>query len=168
VDALFAKLAPEGHAVVAFDINRDPELEPLLSPAARSVTRTLLTGPPLPFDLTVLGNAGGAEAGERDATLVARHRAAGGMLVDTRPTGMTWPRNTYSLSHIALPIRADDPVYGATPPAHWDFMFLGRVQLVGERGILAVPAGDFARLRYNPFFAYLASRLNEFLSARER
>ena len=168
VDALFAKLAPEGHAVVAFDINRDPELEPLLSPAARSVTRNLLTGPPLPFDLTVLGNAGGAEAGERDATLVARHRAAGGMLVDTRPTGMTWPRDIYSLSHIALPIRADDPVYGATPPAHWDFMFLGRVQLVGERGILAVPAGDFARLRYNPFFAYLASRLNEFLSARER
>ena len=51
IDALFGKLAPEGHALVAFDINRDPELEPLMSPTARTVTRSLLAGPPLPFDL---------------------------------------------------------------------------------------------------------------------
>jgi alpha-beta hydrolase superfamily lysophospholipase len=168
VDALFAKLASEGHALVAFDINRDPELEPLLSPAARTVTRNLLTGPPLPFDLTVLGNAGTALEGERDTVLVARHRAAQSTTLDTRPTGMTWPRDIYSLAHVALPFRADDAVYGATPPAHWDFMFLGKIQLFGERGVLAVPAGDFARLRHNPFFPYIESRLNEFLTARER
>jgi alpha-beta hydrolase superfamily lysophospholipase len=168
VDVLLAKLAPEGHALVAFDINRDPELEPLLTPAARTEIRNLLTGRPLPFDLTVLGNAGTAEEGARDLALVARHRAPGSMTVDTRPTGMAWPRDTYSLAHVALPFRADDPVYGATPPAHWDFMFLGKVQLFGERGVLAVPAGDFARLRHNPFFPYTESRLNEFLTARER
>ena len=165
VDVLFAKLAPEGHALVAFDINRDPELEPLLSPAARTATRNLLTGPPLPFDLTVLGNAGTAEQGERDLVLIARHRAAGSMTVDTRPTGMSWPRDIYSLAHVALPFRADDPVYGATAPAHWDFMFLGKVQLFGERGVLAVPASDFARLRYNPFFPYTEARLVEFLTS---
>jgi alpha-beta hydrolase superfamily lysophospholipase len=169
VDALFAKLASEeDHALVAFDINRDPELEPLLNLASRTVPRNLLTGPPLPFDLTVVGNSGATVAGERDATLVARHRAAGSASVDTRLTGMTWPRDTYSLSHVALPFRADDPVYGATPPTHWDFMFLGRAQLYGERGVLAIPAGDFARLRYNPFFPYIESRLSEFLSERER
>jgi alpha-beta hydrolase superfamily lysophospholipase len=168
VDALFAKLAREGHALVLFDINRDPELEPLLSPAARTVARNLLTGPPLPFDLTVVGNAGAAQEGERDATLVARHRAADSATLDTRPTGMTWPHDIYSLAHVALPFRADDPVYGASPPTHWDFMFLGKIQLFGERGILAVPAGDFARLRYNPFFPYIESRLNEFLTAREQ
>jgi pimeloyl-ACP methyl ester carboxylesterase len=167
VDALFAKLAPEGHAVVAFDINRDPELEPLLSPAARTVTRNLLTGPSLPFDLTVLGNAGAMSASERDLSLVARHRAAGSMAVETQPTGMAWPRGTYSLSHVALPFRADDPVYGATPPTHWDFMFLGKIELFGERGVLAVPAGDFVRLRYNPFFPYIELRVGEFLTALE-
>jgi len=167
VDVLFAKLAPEGHALVAFDINRDPELEPLLSAAARTVTRTLLTGPPLPFDLTVLTNASTAEEGERDLLLVARHRAAGSTTVDTQPTGMSWPRDTYSLAHVALPFRADDPVYGATPPTHWDFMFLGKIQLFGERDVLAVPPGDFARLRHNPFFPYVESRLNEFLTAIE-
>jgi alpha-beta hydrolase superfamily lysophospholipase len=168
VDALFAKLAPEGHALVAFDINRDPELEPLLNPSAKTVTRNLLTGPPLPFDLTVLGNAGATLDRGRDLALVARHRAAGGTMIDTQPTAMSWPRDTYSLAHVALPFRADDPVYGAVPPAHWDFMFLGKIQLFGERGVLAVPPGDFARLRHNPFFPYIESRLNEFLSAREK
>jgi alpha-beta hydrolase superfamily lysophospholipase len=168
VDALFARLAPEGHALVAFDINRDPELEPLLSPEAKIASRRLLTGPPLPFDLTVLGNAGAASGGERDLALIARHRAAGSTVVDTRSTGMSWPRDTYSLAHVALPFRADDPVYGATPPVHWDFMFLGKIQLFGERGVLAVPPGDFARLRHNPFFPYIESRLNEFLTVLER
>jgi hypothetical protein len=116
----------------------------------------------------VLGNAGAAVEGGRDMDLVARHRAAGSTTVDTRSTGMSWPRDTYSLAHVSLPFRPDDPVYGATPPTHWDFMFLGRIQLYGERGVLAVPAGDFARLRYNPFFAYIELRLNEFLAARER
>lgn len=166
VDELFAKLAPEGHALVAFDINRDPELEPLLSPAARSAGRDLLNGPPLPFDFTILGNAGDAKPGQRDSALAARHRAAASMMVDTQSTGLSWPRDTYSLSHVALPFRADDPVYGATPPSHWDFMFLGRIELYGERGVLAVPAGTFARLRYNPFFPYIESRLSEYLTER--
>jgi alpha-beta hydrolase superfamily lysophospholipase len=168
VDSLFTKLAAEGHSLVAFDINRDPDLEPLLSPAAKTVSRNLLGGPPLRFDLTILGNAGAEGEGERDLRLVARHRAAGSMRVDTRPTGLTWPRDTYSLSHVALPIRADDPVYGATPPSSRDFIFLGRVELFGERGVLAIPAGTFDRLRYNPFFPYIESRLNEFLANRER
>jgi esterase/lipase len=167
VDVFFGKLAPEGHALVAFDINRDPELEPLLSPAARAGTRNLLTGPPLSFDLTVLGNAAVALERGRDLALVARHRAAGSIAVETRPSGLSWPRDIYSLAHVALPFRSDDPVYGATPPTHWDFMFLGKIQLYGERGFLAVPPGNFARLRYNPFFPYIDLRLNEFLAACE-
>ncbi len=45
-------------------------------------------------------------------------------------------------------------------------MFLGRIELYGERGVLAVPAGTFARLRYNPFFPYIESRLSEYLTER--
>jgi alpha-beta hydrolase superfamily lysophospholipase len=168
VDALFAKLAPEGHALVAFDINRDPELQPLLSDAAKAVSRRLLTGPALPFDLTVLGNADPETAGERDLTIVARHRPAGSTALDILPTGMSWPRDVYSLAHVALPFRADDPVYGAIAPTHWDFMFLGEIQLFGERGVLAVSPGDFARLRHNPFFPYIELRLNAFLTPLER
>jgi alpha-beta hydrolase superfamily lysophospholipase len=167
VDALFAKLAPEGHALVVFDVNRDPELEPLLSSAASTAIPTLLAGPALSFDLTVLSNSGAATR-EQVPILVARHRAAGGRALDTRPTGLAWPRDTYSLSHIALPFRADDPVYGAAPPALRNLIFLGKIELYGERGVLALAAGDFTRLRYNPFFAYVESRLEDYLSVREQ
>jgi alpha-beta hydrolase superfamily lysophospholipase len=163
VSALFARLAPEGHALVAFDINRDAEVEPLLSPHARTVSQNLLQGPALPFDLTVLGNAG-----TQSPEVVARHRGPGSMTVDTQPTGLRWPLDVYSLAHVALPFRPDDPVYGATRPTHWDFMFLGKVGLFGERGVLAVSPGDFARLRHNPFFPYVEARVNGFLAARER
>jgi len=167
VNAFFGKLAPEGHALVAFDINRDAVIDPLLTPAARNIGRKLLEGPPLPFDLTVLMNAGEGSVGQRSA-LVARNRAAGSTTLDEVQTGMAWPLDVYSLAHVALPFRPDDPVYGNTPPAHLDFMFLGKIELFGERGVLVVPPGDFARLRYNPFYSYVESRLGDFLAARER
>ena len=74
----------------------------------------------------------------------------------------------YSLTHVALPFRADDPVYGATRPDRQALIFLGKVELFGERGVLDIPAGDFTRLRYNPFFPYVESRINEYLAAREK
>jgi alpha-beta hydrolase superfamily lysophospholipase len=167
VHVLFDRLAADGHSLVAFDINHDALIEPLLTAAARTASRNLLEGPPLPFDLTVLTNAS-APGREQGLALVAVHRAAGSARLDTQPTGMQWPRDTYSLAHVALPFRYDDPVYGATPPARWDFMFLGRIELFGERGVLTVAPGGFARLRHNPFFPYIESRLGEFLAARER
>ena len=37
----------------------------------------------------------------------------------------------------------------------------------GERFIMRVPAGQFTRLRYNPFFDYLEKRVIAFLEAGE-
>jgi len=162
VETLFARLAPEGHALVAFDVNRDAEVEPLLSAAAQDTTRGLLEGRPLPFDLTVLGNAA-----DRGADVVARHRAAGGTAVDEVPTGLRWPHDVYSLAHVSLPFRPDDSVYGATPPARWSFIFLGKIAVFGERGVLTVSPGTFSRLRYNPFFPYVESRVDAFLAGHE-
>ena len=51
VDALYAKLAPGGHALVAFDLNRLAEAQPLFAPGALAVSRNLLEGPALPFEL---------------------------------------------------------------------------------------------------------------------
>jgi alpha-beta hydrolase superfamily lysophospholipase len=167
VNAFFAKLAPGGHTLVAFDINRDAVIDPLLTPSARTVGRALLEGPPLSFDLTVIMNGDARAPGQR-AAVVARHRAAGSTTLDESPTGLSWPLDVYSLAHVALPFRPDDPVYGNTPPANWDFMFLGKIELFGERGVLVVPPGNFARLRHNPFFTYVEAQVGEFLAARER
>jgi hypothetical protein len=158
VNALFRRLAPEGHALVFFDINRYAEAEPLFDPAARAVRGNLFGGPPLPFDLTALVNEDA-----QSAAVVALHRRAGATGTTREPTGLAWPSNVFSLSHIAVPFPPDDPVYGATRPAHPALIFLGRPEVLGERGLLAVSPSVLMRLRHNPFFAYMEKRLEEFL-----
>jgi hypothetical protein len=44
-----------------------------------------------------------------------------------------------------------------------DVITLGSIAPLGERGILQIPDGFFLRLRYNPFFSYLAERAETFL-----
>ena len=112
VNALFRRLAPEGHEIVFFDINRQAELQPLFDPAVLAMRAGLFDGPALPFDLTAITNAD-----EQSAQIVALHRRAGSTTVERLPTGLEWPRHVFSLSHVALPFPPDDPVYGAESAA---------------------------------------------------
>ncbi len=158
IETLFQRLAAEGHHLVLFDINRYAEAEELFAPSALVVRDNLLEGPPQPFDLTVLANAD-AESFAIDALV----RRAGAARFMRRATGLSWPKGVYSLSHVALPFSPEDPVYGAQPPAKHTLLYLGRPELRGERGLLAVPANDLIRLRHNPFFAYVEGCVEAFL-----
>jgi hypothetical protein len=160
IDALFRRLAPEGHQLVLFDINRYAEAAELFAPGALKVKENLLEGPPLPFNVTVLANA------DRESfALDAFERPAQQQGHTRNPTGLTWPQGVYSLSHVALPFSPEDPIYGAHPPALQTLLYLGRPELRGERGLLAVPANDLIRLRHNPFFAYVQACVDAFLDA---
>jgi hypothetical protein len=64
-----------------------------------------------------------------------------------------------SLSHVALPIAPDDPLYGQRAPDNDDFIFLGQMAIQGELGLLQIPTNWMIRLRYNPFYDYLESRM---------
>ena len=161
VRAFLQHLAPEGHALVAFDVNRRAEASSLLKPGVRLPAEQLLTETGLPFDVTLLTNAG-----PDSQTLVARRRAAGRTEVVDEPTGLEWPAGIISLSHLALPVPPDDPVYGATRPERLTRIYLGRVELLGENGLLAVPISMLLRLRFNPFYGYLEGRTLEFLNLR--
>jgi alpha-beta hydrolase superfamily lysophospholipase len=162
IDTLFRKLAPEGHALVLFDINRRADAEPLLLPSAREELKALLTGPVLPFDLTVLANES-----EHSDRIVALRRAPGQSTVAREATELAWPPDVFSLSHVALPFPPDDPVYGAQRPAHPHRIYLGRPELLGERGLLALPVSSLIRLRHNPFFSYMDARIEAFLAQRQ-
>lgn len=161
VRAFLGHLAPEGHALVAFDVNRRAEASPLLKPGVRLPAEHLLTETGLPFDVTLLTNAG-----PDTQALVARRRAAGRTEVVDEPTGLEWPAGIFSLSHLALPVPPDDPVYGATRPEPLTRIYLGRVELLGENGLLAVPTTLLLRLRFNPFYGYVEARTLEFFSLR--
>jgi esterase/lipase len=160
INALFRRLAPEGHRLVLFDLNRHAEAEPLFLPRALAVKQDLLNGPPLPFDLTVLTNL---EGGSFDIDVIERRAGDTGLVRSA--SGLSWPKDLYSLSHVALPISPQDPVYGEQRPADPILLYLGRPELRGERGLLTVPAADLMRLRYNPFFSYLEATVDAFLEA---
>lgn len=160
---LLQRLAPEGHEAVVFDLNRHADVEDLFRPGVMEVAGSLLTGPAWPFALTVLTNT------SDDAfTVVAIHRAAVSGEVTRQATELVWPDEIFSLSHLALPFPPDDPIYGAQRPMPQKMIYLGRPELLGEVGLLAVSPTVLLRLRHNPFYGYLHDRVERFLEARGR
>ena len=158
VQVFLGRLAPEGHELVVFDVNRLTDAEPLLRAGARLPAERLLQGAPRPFDVTLITNESGASV-----SLVALHRPASGETQPPQVLPLEWPAGIFSLSHTALPIPPDDPVYGATRPPDASSVYLGRLSLLGEQGLLTLPANAMLRLRFNPFFDYEVDTLENFL-----
>ena len=71
------------------------------------------------------------------------------------------------MSHTALPFSPADPVNGAEQPAKRELVYLGRIDLRGERGLFIVPAAELLRLSYNPFFTYIEKRVIDFINHRQ-
>lgn len=158
-DLLLDRLAPGGHELVLFDVNRHSAMRSLLVGDPGALTVRLLARSDRPYGLTVIGNLTPQtqQVGERRA-------AAGGTQFTDRPLELAWPRGVFSLSHVALPFPPDDPLYGidAAPAAH---VQLGRLDVRGENGVLAIPGWALTRLRSNPFHAYLLERIDGFVDA---
>ena len=88
--------------------------------------------------------------------VVARMTEAGGTDEQSRPLGVSYPAEIYSLSHVALPFPQSDALYGMQPDPSEDFgVSLGAIAARGERGALIVSLDALLRLSSNPFFPYL-------------
>lgn len=158
VKALYARLPNEGHRLVLFDANRVGGERQILKPELFTGRDRLLEGAVLPFDLEIVTNEKDEEPGVSSWV-----RAAGGTHVDHVPTNLLWPRDLFALSHVALPVPVDDPVYGEIRPERSDRIWLGHAALYGEREMLLVPETALLRLRYNPFFSWMTQRITTFL-----
>jgi len=159
IDVLFLKLAPEGHQLVLFDINRNTEAEPLLKSDPETLTRRLFSAEVLPFDLTLVTNA----SVDTNAVVARRKPALAQQSYDVM-LNLSWPQGLFSLSHVSIPFAPDDPVYGGLAiGGDGDPIVLGSVVIRGERNLLQIPDDFFLRLRYNPFFPYLSQRLSAFI-----
>jgi alpha-beta hydrolase superfamily lysophospholipase len=163
LDTLFRHLAPEGHELVLFDVNRHADTLSLLRPELLELAARLNAAGAQPFDLTVLENESG-----QTRRLVATRRRAGETAIHREPTGLEWPAGIVSLSHAALPFAPDDPVFGAAPPERQTTIYLGHPNLLGETGVVAINAAELVRLRFNPHFAYVEQRMLGFLEAGRR
>ncbi len=154
VDRLFDLLQPDRHELVLFDINRSSIKSRLMISDPGPFTDRLMASVDLPFSLTIVTN----ESPESPA-VVALYKPPRSSEVTRRDSlGLEWPLDLISLSHLALPIPPDDPLYGRRPPENEDALFLGEIAFRGERGLLVFPADWLLRLRYNPFYSYLEAR----------
>ncbi|MNT69633.1 hypothetical protein D3C72_2079620 [compost metagenome] len=78
------------------------------------------------------------------------------------PIGMRYPRDIYSLSHVALPFPSNDSLYGQHPDNIEEYgISLGALSIRGEVGALIGGMDSLARLTSNPFYAYLIHRVDE-------
>ena len=155
VDRLLKHLKPDRHELVLFDINRFAAKSTLLITDPAPLTDRLMADKNLPFVLTLVTNENPVSR-----SIVSRRKPPFSVEASkTEPLNLVWPRGVISLSHVALPFPPDDPLYGQTPPDKEDILFLGRMAIQGERDLLKVPYSFLVRLRHNPFYAFLETRV---------
>jgi hypothetical protein len=157
---LLDRLAPDGHELVLFDVNRYSGIQELLVVDPGRLTRELESKAGRSYALSVVTNAS-----EGSLQAVERRVATGSVQPAVRPVGIDWPPNVFSLSHVALPFPPDDPLYGYEVARDDQRVQLGTIRVHGENGVLAVPAWALTRQRSNPFHGYLLERLDAFLDA---
>lgn len=157
VDALYGNLPANGSELVLFDLNRSARFGPLLRGNTDNMLDRLLPAPPRNYRTTVITNAGRGEA-----DVVERVTEPGATTEQVRALGLRYPRDVFSLSHLALPFPLSDPLYGLEPDTSEDYgANLGAMATRGERGTLIVSIDSLARMSSNPFFDYVMQRIEE-------
>jgi alpha-beta hydrolase superfamily lysophospholipase len=155
VHALYDVVADERSELVLFDINRASGLVPFIRQGDATLLSHLTDRSSRRYRRTIISNVDAASL-----EVAERSIAPGAIAIDTRPLGLSWPRDVYSLSHVAIPFPLTDPVYGRDEvPGAPAMIRLGMISPRGERAVFSVPSDTLMRLTCNPFFAYLNDRV---------
>ncbi len=160
VTHLYDKLPANGSELVMYDVNRNSTVLHLMKNRPGDPAVYFESVAPLNFGVTILRNRY-RHGREVDSFNLAAGRSKPAM----DETDYEWPDGIYSLSHIAVPFRADDQVYGDGSGLSEDdprFVF-GALAPRGEQGVLQLTPAYFLRTRYNPFFGFQESYLLEWL-----
>ena len=159
VDNLLARLRPNRHELVLYDINRFSRISSVLVADPGPLTAKVMDDGALPFAVSLVTNS---SPDSRDVVVLGKKSFSNGMS-SVEPLNIQWSRDILSLSHIAVPFSPEDRLYGRTPPGDGS-LFLGAIAVQGERGMMRIPADYFMRLRHNPFFDYQQKRIFEWLA----
>ena len=160
VDRLLGRLAAGDNELVLFDINRSAVAAPILVDDPGPLTNRLMGDGTLPFTVRLVTNE---NPESRNVAMILKAPMSSEAAAP-EPLGLEWPAGILSLSHVALPFSPDDPLYGRHPPASPDELFLGQLDILGERGLLRISSDWLLRLRYNPFYEVFESRTLEWLA----
>lgn len=162
VTNLYARLPANGSELVVYDVNRNSTLLHLMKNVPGDPAALFESVAPLKFGVTILRNRH-RNGPEIDSFTLA----AGRQEPLIRETELAWPLGIYSLSHIAIPFRTSDPVYGdGSGLSEGDRrVVFGALAPRGERGVLRLSPAYFLRTRYNPFFGFQEKHLIEWLDS---
>jgi hypothetical protein len=149
--------------LVVFDINHQTGIDGLLTAKPMAQIQPLLDAAQHRYVFTLITNENSM------SRRVVVHRSKGTLPAQSSdPLAWQWPVGVYSLSHIALPFPADDPLYGVSDAVASPGIALSKITLHGERGVINIPASEMLRLKWNPFYPYLEQRVLTFLQLTEK
>lgn len=165
VTLLYDRLSDNGSDLVVYDINSDNTLLHLMRGEPVNPAAYFQSLVPLKFGVTIVQNR------DKDSlavdTLTLQSGATESVIT---PSEYAWPRGVFSLSHIALPFRADDLVYGngSGNVDNEDMIAFGALAPRGERGVMRLNSAYFLRMRYNPFFDFQQRFMIDWLDTRNK
>jgi alpha-beta hydrolase superfamily lysophospholipase len=159
IDRLFAYLPENGSELVLYDQNRSAIVESFLKRTYAKKVAELFDNQNRRYRLTLVTNAN-----PETIEVVAKSAAPKSRQIEESPLGLAWPPQIFSLSHLAVPFAAEDPLFGIDPDMTVSYgPRLGRLAPRGEKGVLQVPIDQFMRLNCNPFFPYQLERMRAFV-----
>jgi alpha-beta hydrolase superfamily lysophospholipase len=129
IASLYAFLPANDSELVLFDLNRNTRLGMLLRPTFARPIERIVPPPPRRWRLTIITNT------PDDPKVSAHITEAGALTEQVRSLGIAYPRDVYSLSHVALPFPSTDGLYGSSPDPNEDYgVNLGALPHVAKRG----------------------------------
>ncbi|MDX2607990.1 MAG: alpha/beta fold hydrolase [Woeseiaceae bacterium] len=158
VSTVYDRLPPNGSELVLYDVNRNSTMLHLMEDVPDEPADHFTASAPLDFGVTILRNRDPSSNAVDVQTLAAGQTEA--IIAETK---LRWPIEIYSLSHIAIPFRPDDRLYGDGSFSSDSNVVLGALAPRGERDVLLLEPEFFLRIRHNPFFEFQSQRLTEWL-----
>lgn len=156
LSGLFDLLPANGSELVLVDVNRAAYVGPLVRDSALDAVQRLVPPAQRRYRVSVIANA---VPGTPDTVL--RSTAPESSVAVEEPLGILYPRDLFSLGHIALPFPVTDGLYGSQPdPADDQGVALGALAFRGENNVLSVSPASLARVSSNPFFPWMLGRID--------
>lgn len=156
ITALFARLKSKNNELFLFDINRVDELSNLVNFSFEKSILPALQQNDHAYRLSVVRNQA-----ETHKKMVLKTRTHGAW--HEQPIDDCWPEGVISLSHVAVPIAPDDPVYGDKGNTTTR-LSLGCISMRAEPSALMIPSTLFVRCRQNPFYKMMENHVIAWLS----
>ncbi len=153
IEKLYKRLPQGNHTLVLFDIRHSFMNNHLITRKTKKALEQIRqNATAAPYTLELI-----TDLNSSDAYLVK--------ITDNKSKeklDLKWAKGIYSLSHLALPISQNDPLYGDSNAPKSPGIALGHLALYGENAVLQTSASALLRQRWNPFYTYTKFKVLDF------